>query len=110
MTIKTLEKGSKYNQFDVDGDGTVTDDEMIKAQAMIDAENKDKKEDQLRRMAWVAMGSMVVFTLILFSPIVDNARIAALASLLQMFYVAQAGVVATFFGASAYVSGSGTAK
>ena len=110
MTTKTLEKGSKYNQFDVDGDGTVTDDEMIKAQAMIDAENKDKKEDQLRRMAWVAMGSMVVFTLILFSPIVDNARIAALASLLQMFYVAQAGVVATFFGASAYVSGSGTAK
>lgn len=106
MNAKVLEKGSKYAQFDVDGDGTVTDEEMAKAQLMIDAENKDKKEDQLRRMAWVAMGSMVVFTLILFSPLVDNARIAALASLLQMFYVAQAGVVATFFGASAYVSGS----
>ncbi len=66
MATKTLEKGSKYNQFDVDGDGTVTDDEMNKAQAMIDAENKDKKEDQLRSMAWVAMGSMVIFTLALF--------------------------------------------
>lgn len=110
MNAKVLEKGSKYAQFDVDGDGTVTDEEMKRAEQMIEAENKDKKEDQLRRMAWVAMGSMVVFTLILFSPIVDNARIAALASLLQMFYVAQAGVVATFFGASAYTSGSGTAK
>ncbi len=37
MATKTLEKGSKYNQFDVDGDGTVTDDEMNKEQAMIDA-------------------------------------------------------------------------
>jgi hypothetical protein len=104
MNAKTLEKGSKYAQFDVDGDGTVSDEEMKKAEQMIEFENKDKKEDQLRRMAWVAMLSMVLFTLILFSPIVDNARIAALASLLQMFYIAQAGVVATFFGASAYVA------
>jgi len=104
MNAKTLEKGSKYAQFDVDGDGTVTDEEMAKAQAMIDAENKDKKEDQLRRMAWVAMLSMVFFTLLLFSPLIDVARVSALASLLQMFYIAQAGVVATFFGASAYVA------
>ena len=104
MAAKSLEKGSKYAQFDVDGDGTVSDEEMKKAEQMIEFENKDKKEDQLRRMAWVAMLSMVLFTLILFSPIVDNARITALASLLQMFYIAQAGVVATFFGASAYVA------
>lgn len=104
MSAKTLEKGSKYNQFDVDGDGTVTDDEMTKAQAMIDAENKDKKEDQLRMMAWVAMGSMVVFTFFLFLPFVTNERLTALDNLLQMFYIAQAGVVATFFGANAYMS------
>jgi hypothetical protein len=33
-------------------------------------------------------------------------KVAALGSLLQMFYIAQAGVVATFFGANAYVSAS----
>ena len=104
MATKTLEKGSKFNQFDVDGDGTVTDEEMSKAQAMIDAENKDKKEDQLRTMAWVAMGSMVVFTFFLFTPFVTNERLGALDNLLQMFYIAQAGVVATFFGANAYMS------
>lgn len=102
---KTLQKNSKYAQFDVDGDGTVTDEEMKKAEAMIEFENKDKKEDQLRLMAWVAMLSMVFFTLLAFTPFVDIARLTALGSLLQMFYVAQAGVVATFFGASAYIAG-----
>jgi hypothetical protein len=102
---KILEKNSKYAQFDIDGDGTVTDDEMKRSEQIIEAENKDKKEDQLRKMAWVAMLSMVLFTLMLFTPFIDLPRLAALASVLQMFYVAQAGVVATFFGASAYIAG-----
>lgn len=102
--IKQLQDNSKYNQFDLDGDGVVTDEEMKKAEEMIEAENKDKKEDQLRQMAWLAMGSMVVATAILFSPLVSIERLGALSSVIQMFYLAQAGVVATFFGANAYVS------
>jgi len=102
--IKKLEKDSKFNKFDMDGDGIVTDAEMKKAEEMIEFENKDAKEDQLRKMAWAAMISMVVFTFFLFLPIITIERITALASVLQMFYIAQAGVVATFFGATAYVS------
>jgi len=102
--IKNLEKESKFNRFDIDGDGTVSDTELKKAEEMIEFENKDAKEDQLRKMAWTAMISMVIFTFFLFLPIITTERIAALASVLQMFYIAQAGVVATFFGATAYVS------
>ena len=102
--IKQLQDNSKYNQFDLDGDGVVTDEEMKKAEEMIEYENKDKKEDQLRQMAWLAMGSMVAATAILFSPLVSIERLGALSSVIQMFYLAQAGVVATFFGANAYVS------
>ena len=101
---KVLQKGSKYNNIDVDGDGVVSDAEITKAQVLIDMENKDKKEDQLRQMAWVAMGSMVVFTAVFFTPLVSVERLAAMANLLQMFYIAQAGVVATFFGANAYLN------
>jgi hypothetical protein len=104
VSSKTLQQDSKYNQYDADGDGIVTDEEMAAAERIIELENKDKKEDQLRQMAWVAMLSMVVFTLILFFPIIDNDRVLALDNLLQMFYIAQAGVVATFFGSSAYMS------
>jgi hypothetical protein len=101
---KKLEQNSKYAQFDVDGDGIVTDEEMAQAEHMIALENQDKKEDQLRQMAWVAMISMVLFTLCLFLPIIGIERLAAIDNILQMFYIAQAGVVATFFGANAYMS------
>lgn len=101
---KTLQQDSIYDKFDRDGDGVVTDKEMAVADHIIETENKDAKEDQLRRMAWVAMGSMVFFTGFLFLPLISVERLTALSSLLQMFYIAQAGVVATFFGASAYVS------
>jgi hypothetical protein len=101
---KQLEKGSKFNQYDVDGDGVVTDEEMAQAERIIQIENADKKEDQLRQMAWVAMLSMVFFTVALFLPVLSIDRLAALDNLLSMFYIAQAGVVATFFGSSAYMN------
>jgi hypothetical protein len=105
-TPKTLQEDSQYNKFDTDGDGVVSDDELAKAERIVDLENKDQKEDQLRKMAWVAMLSMVVFTVLLFLPFVGIDRLAALDNILSMFYIAQAGVVASFFGSSAYMSRS----
>jgi hypothetical protein len=105
-TPKTLQEDSQFNKFDTDGDGVVSDEELAKAERMIDLENKDQKEDQLRRMAWVAMLSMVVFTVLLFLPFIGIERLAAIDNILSMFYIAQAGVVASFFGSSAYMSRS----
>jgi len=84
----------------------VRDDEedLAMKEAQIDLENRDKREDQQRRMAWIAMISMIVLTMFLFLPIVSPERIAALADLLSMFYIAQAGIVAAFFGSQAYMS------
>lgn len=95
-------KNSRYN-FDVDGDGIVSEADLKRKEEIIEFENKDLKEDQLRKMAWIAMLSMVVFTAFLFLPIVPTDRVTALGNILQMFYIAQAGVVATFFGANAYL-------
>jgi Trk-type K+ transport system membrane component len=102
--VKTLSPNSKYNQHDNDGDGVISDVEMLQAEKMLEIENKDKKEDQLRQMAWVAMTSMIIFTICLFLPILSLDRLVALDNLISMFYIAQAGVVATFFGSSAYMS------
>ena len=95
---------SKYNEYDKNKDGTVDDEELITESAARDLENKDKKEDQQRRMAWIAMISMLVFTVVLFLPIISPERVAALSDLLSMFYIAQAGVVASFFGTQAYLN------
>jgi hypothetical protein len=103
---KKLQDNSQYNQYDSDGDGIVSDEEISRAEKLAELENKDRKEDQLRKMAWVAMLSMVFFTVALFLPFLSVDRLTALDNLLSMFYIAQAGVVATFFGSSAYMSRS----
>ena len=103
---KKLQDNSQYNQYDTDGDGVVSDEEIARAERLAELENKDQKEDQLRQMAWVAMLSMVLFTIALFLPFLSVERLTALDNLLSMFYIAQAGVVGTFFGSSAYMSRS----
>lgn len=102
--IKKLQMNSKYNEYDANKDGVVDDTELARENAAREAENRDKKEDQQRRMAWIAMWSMIIFTSILFSPFISAERVNALSNLLSMFYIAQAGVVATFFGAQAYIN------
>ena len=99
MSKKTLRE-----QNDMDGDGKVTREEIMRHERMVRLENQDQKEDQLRKMSWVAMLSMIIFTIALFLPFIDNERIEALDSILQMFYIAQSGVVATFFGTTAYMN------
>ena len=97
---------SEKSSLDYDGDGKISEDDIKTKQDLIEIDNQDKKEDQQRRMAWLAMGSMVVFTAMLFVPLVSVERLQAIDNILGMFYIAQAGVVATFFGSQAYLSKS----
>ena len=101
---KTLEPGSRFVKFDVDGDGVVTDEEMEQSTAMLELELREEKSDAQRRMAWIAMASMIVFTIGLFAPIFTDSRINALADILGLFYIAQAGVVGAYMGVSAWMS------
>jgi hypothetical protein len=91
---------------DYDGDGKISENDIKTKQELNEIENQDKKEDQQRRMAWLAMGSMVIFTALLYTPLVSIERMQAIDNILGMFYIAQAGVVATFFGSQAYLSKS----
>jgi len=97
---------SEKSSLDYDGDGKISEDDIKTKQDLIEIDNQDKKEDQQRRMAWLAMGSMVIFTAMLFVPLVSVERLQAIDNILGMFYIAQAGVVATFFGSQAYLSKS----
>lgn len=104
MADKKLESGSRYEAFDLDGDGVVTDDEIAREKEMIELELREEKAKAQQYMAWVAMGSMLVFTTVLFLPVVSTDRVNALADLLGLFYIAQAGVVGAYMGVSAWMS------
>ena len=104
MVQKKLCQDSRYNKYDADLDGTVDDEEINNAQEMLELELREEKADAHRRMAWVAILSMIVFTAVLFSPIVSETRVAALADLLGLFYIAQASIVGAFMGVTAWMS------
>ena len=104
MDTKTLEKDSAYSKYDVDGDGVVTDQELVVMKELSEIERADRKQKQQRYMAWVAIWSMIVFTFVLFSPVVSDSRVNALGDLLGLFYIAQAGIVGAFMGVSAWMS------
>lgn len=96
-----MEKSRKY---DLDNDGEISDNELKDMEKIEEIERNNRKQAAQRRMAWVAIWSMIVFTIILFSPLVSDARVNALADLLGLFYIAQAGVVGAFMGVSAWMS------
>ena len=89
---------------DLDRDGTVGAEDIATLEKLAEVERQDRKQQAQRRMAWVAMWSMVVFTVVLFSPVISDSRVSALADLLGLFYIAQAGVVGAFMGMSAWMS------
>ena len=104
MAQKKLQKDSKYDSFDLDGDGTVTDKEFELEQKMMEAERLEEKSEAQKKMAWIAMFSMLAFTIFLFLPIIPDSRVKALADLLGLFYIGQASVVGSYMGFTAYMS------
>ena len=49
--VKRLQKDSHYNEFDLDGDGTVSDDEIKRSQDMLEIELRE--ENPKRKKEWL---------------------------------------------------------
>ena len=101
---KQLQKTSKYAKYDLDQDGTVTDKEIERHQQLVELELREEKADSQKQMAWIAMLSMIIFSIFLMLPIMPDTRVNALSDLLGLFYIAQASIVAAYFGATAFMS------
>mgnify|MGYP003133840656 FL=1 len=109
MTQKKLQKGSAWEAADLNNDGVVSDGELAMAEKMEQLQhqreihhNLDKMQDQQRMMAWVAMGSMVLFVAVMMTPLIDPDRVNMFSGFLNTFFVSQAAVVSVFMGATAY--------
>jgi len=104
MNAKKLEPKSRYAEYDADGDGVVTDEELTKHQEMLQLELQEEKADSQRRMAWIALGSMCVFAILPTLPFIPADRLSTLASLSDMLFLSQASIVGLYFGATAYMA------
>jgi hypothetical protein len=103
---KQLEPGSEYEHFDRDGDGIVTDEEFRLEKEMMKAENEDKKEDQIRKMAWFALWGMLLYPLGIIiceiMPFTFETTGKLLADIAPTYFVSVSALVGAFFGAEAW--------
>ena len=87
---------SKYDkEYDIDGDGKVTDREVSVYERKMRAQ---------RRMATWSLVAMVGFTAILFTPVISIERVNAIGELIGLFYISMAGIVGAYMGISGWMN------
>jgi hypothetical protein len=99
---KTLQNNSKYNEYDLDGDGVVTDSELENAKAIKETEQLLRKQLAQLRIARYTLVGMGVFTVACFFIPID--RLEAMSDISNLFYISGAGIVGAYMGASAFMS------
>ena len=105
MTQKKLQKSSIYEEYDEDGDGEVSDEELAHVAEIKKLENNLRKQRAQRRMATASLIAMGAFTVAMF--FVDIERVKALADISNLFYISGAGIVGAYMGASAFMNKNG---
>jgi hypothetical protein len=96
---KQLEENSKFNEYDLDGDGVVSDKEMAMSKEMMRLENEDKKQDAQRNMAWFALFGMLLypFAVVLASWAGLEKASSILGDMAPTYFVSVAAIVAAFY-------------
>ena len=102
MMVKKFEAKTRYAQYDMDGDGVVTDEELSRAGEMIELELREEKADAQKRMAWVSIVAMCAYPLI--SLVIPESKLETWGSMSDMIFLSQASIVGMYFGAQAYMA------
>ena len=65
-------------------------------------ELREEKADSQKRMAWVAMISMIAYPLL--SLVIPEERLSTWSAMSDMIFLSQASVIGLYFGATAYMA------
>ena len=106
MTAKRLEEGSEYSEYDSDGDGIVTDEELKTSKEMQELRLQHERADAQRAMSWFALWGMLLYpSLVVASEFFGLSQAAKiLGDMAAVYFVSVAGILAAFFGAQAWSS------
>jgi|TARA_R110002153_G_scaffold129057_3_gene277660 hypothetical protein len=99
---KKLEIKSKFAQYDLDGDGIVTDAELARASEMVELELREEKAHSQKQMAWIAILAMCAYPLM--SLVIPDSKLDTWSSMSDMIFLSQASIVGMYFGAQAYMA------
>jgi len=99
---KKFQKDTAYSQYDLDGDGIITDEELTHAKEIKQEEAELRKLLAQRRMATATLIAMGGFTVAMFFVNID--RVNALGDISNLFYLSGAGIVGAYMGTSVWMS------
>ena len=101
---KTLEKDSGYNQYDMDGDGVVTDEELEHAKDIKKTETELRKNVAQLRMARYTLIFMGCYAVFLASPWCSAEKLEGLGAVTDLIFLSGAGIVGAYMGTTAWMS------
>ena len=102
MGQKQLQKESIYNEYDEDGDGIVSDEELSHVKTIKETETVLRKNLAQLRMARYTLIAMGAFTAAMFFVPLD--RVQALSDISNLFYISGAGIVGAYMGTTAWMA------
>ena len=103
MAQKKLQQDSEYAQYDLDGDGVVTDSELEIMKEMHEVEIADRKQMHQRYMAWYALVGMISYPATIITCEIFGLSNASklLTDIAPTYFIAAAGVAGAFMGFNA---------
>jgi hypothetical protein len=101
---KRLQKDSDYNQYDMDGDGVVTDEELEHAKDIKKTETELRKNVAQLRMARYTLIFMGVYAVFLASPWCSAEKLEGLGAVTDLIFLSGAGIVGAYMGTTAWMS------
>ena len=105
---KKPQKQSIYAEYDQDGDGIITDEELGSIKQIKQTEDASRKNLAQLRMARFSLIAMGIFTVAMF--FIPIERVNALADISNLFYITGGGIVATYMGTTAWTQRSANGK
>ena len=104
MAAKRLQEGSEYGEYDADGDGVVTDEELNTSKELQELRLQHERADAQRAMSWFALWGMLLYpSLVVISEFFGmNQAATILGDMAAVYFVSVAGILAAFFGAQAW--------
>ena len=104
MAQKKLQKNSVYSEYDEDGDGIVTDEELSHVKEIKKTETELRKNLAQLRMARCTLIFMGVYATFLASPLCSAEKLEGLAGGTDLIFLSGSGIVGAYIGMTTWMS------
>ena len=104
---KRLQENSILDDYDLDGDNEISNDEIEQVRQIKETETKLRKNLAQLRMARYTLIFMGLYALLLASPLITLERLEKLSAITDLLFLSGSSIVGFYMGSTAYMSKNG---